>query len=82
MIQQAAREHGFDIRASVMIGDKAIDIEAGRRAGAGTILVLTGYGRATEARADVHPDFAADDLLAAANVIAEMSPERMARARG
>ena len=82
LIEQAAREHGFDIRASLMIGDKAIDIEAGRRVGSRTILVRTGYGRETEARADVHPDFVVDDLLAAANVIAAMSPERMARARG
>lgn len=82
LIQRAAREHGFDVGASVMVGDKAIDVEAGRRAGAGTILVRTGYGRETEARADVRPDFVADDLLAAADVIAAMKPERMVRARG
>src|SRR6185436_3901689 len=42
LIQQAAREHGFDPRDCVMIGDKAIDIETGRQVGARTVLVRTG----------------------------------------
>ncbi len=75
LVQQAAREHGFDPRASVMIGDKAIDIETGRRVGARTILVRTGYGRDTEARGDVSPDLVADDLLEAADAIATLVPE-------
>lgn len=80
LIEQAAREHGFDVRASVMIGDKAIDIETGRRVGARTVLVRTGYGRAFEARGDVPADHVADDLLDAANILA--APLSMARARG
>ena len=35
MIDQAAREHGLDLAASCLFGDKASDIEAGRRAGVG-----------------------------------------------
>jgi len=82
LIQQAAREHGFDARASVMIGDKAIDIETGRRIGARTVLVRTGYGREFEARGDVRADHVADDLLDAANILAAPMSESTARARG
>jgi D-glycero-D-manno-heptose 1,7-bisphosphate phosphatase len=82
LIRQAAREHGFDPRASVMIGDKALDIETGKRVGARTVLVRTGYGRDTEARQDVRPDRVVDDLLQAADTIAEMAPESAAGARG
>ena len=82
LIQQAAREHGFDPRASVMIGDKAIDIETGRQVGARTVLVRTGYGREFEARGDVRADHVADDLLDAANILAAPMSETVARARG
>lgn len=37
MLVQAAREHGIDLSRSVMIGDAASDVEAGRRAGARTV---------------------------------------------
>jgi D-glycero-D-manno-heptose 1,7-bisphosphate phosphatase len=80
LIEQAAREHGFDPRASVMIGDKAIDIEAGRGVGARTVLVRTGYGKEFEARGDVRADHVVDDLLGAANILA--APLSMAHARG
>jgi D-glycero-D-manno-heptose 1,7-bisphosphate phosphatase len=45
MVLRAAAEHAVDLSASYFVGDKAIDIECGRRAGVRTILVLTGYGR-------------------------------------
>jgi len=44
MILEAAAEHGLDLSRSWMIGDKALDIEAGKNAGVRTILVETGYG--------------------------------------
>ena len=44
MLQRAAEEHGLDLGRSWMVGDKAIDVEAGRRAGCRTCLVRTGYG--------------------------------------
>jgi D-glycero-D-manno-heptose 1,7-bisphosphate phosphatase len=45
MLLQAAREHGLDLARSWMIGDKELDLRAGRNAGCRTALVLTGYGR-------------------------------------
>jgi D-glycero-D-manno-heptose 1,7-bisphosphate phosphatase len=44
MIVRAAEEHSLDLRRSILVGDKATDIEAGRAAGVGCcILVLTGH---------------------------------------
>ena len=40
MIEQAAREHGLDLAASCLFGDKTSDIEAGRRAGVGRCWLL------------------------------------------
>jgi D-glycero-D-manno-heptose 1,7-bisphosphate phosphatase len=62
MLIEAAAEFGIDLGASYMVGDKADDIECGRRAGAGAILVLTGYGRWQNAE----PDFTAADAAEAA----------------
>ena len=73
MLLQAASDFAIDLGASFMIGDKAEDIEAGRRAGCRTVLVRTGCGRQSESRlADggPRPDHIVDDLAAAAVVIA------------
>lgn len=45
MFLQARDELGVDLKRSWMIGDKLIDTQAGRRAGARTVLVATGYGK-------------------------------------
>lgn len=44
MLQRAAREFGIDLSASFVIGDRCVDMMAGRAAKCGTVLVLTGYG--------------------------------------
>jgi len=47
MLQAAAAELWLDLAASVMVGDKVSDLEAGYAAGVGTVAhVLTGHGRA------------------------------------
>jgi D-glycero-D-manno-heptose 1,7-bisphosphate phosphatase len=61
MLLRAAEEHGLDLARSWMVGDKDIDLEAGRRAGCHVALVRTGYG----ARMDG----------AAADLVAESLPE-------
>lgn len=45
MVGEAARDLGLDLARSWMVGDRAADIECGRRAGVRTVLVETGYGR-------------------------------------
>lgn len=63
MVLEAAAEFQIDLAASFLVGDKASDIECGRRAGTHTILVRTGYGAALERDpAFVAPDYVADDV--------------------
>jgi D-glycero-D-manno-heptose 1,7-bisphosphate phosphatase len=47
MLLQAAADLALDLRKSWLVGDKAIDVEAAKRAGiAGALQVATGHGRA------------------------------------
>jgi len=68
-LEQAARERGFDPREAFVIGDKASDVELGRRAGSTTLLVRTGYGAEVAGAGDVTADFVVEDLREAARVI-------------
>lgn len=42
MLLRAAREHGLDLAASCLFGDKPSDVEAGRRAGVGRSWLVQG----------------------------------------
>jgi len=44
MLHRAARDLGLDLARSYVIGDRIVDVQAARNAGARGILVLTGYG--------------------------------------
>jgi D-glycero-D-manno-heptose 1,7-bisphosphate phosphatase len=47
MLLQAGSDFGLDLKSSWLVGDKAIDVEAAKRAGiAGALQVATGYGLA------------------------------------
>jgi D-glycero-D-manno-heptose 1,7-bisphosphate phosphatase len=61
MLLEASAQFGIDLSVSYIVGDKSSDIECGRRAGTGAILVLTGYGR----QQDCEPDFRAADVAGA-----------------
>lgn len=77
MIEEAARRMGLDLAASWLIGDKASDIEAARRAGLkGAVIVATGYGAQERevALALCDADFsvvAADDLTGAQTALGD-----------
>lgn len=84
---RAAREFGFRLDQSFVVGDKACDVELGRRVGATTILVRTGHG-AESARvwtspnqlpSVAPPDFIVDDFLAATRAIASRISTRHGR---
>jgi D-glycero-D-manno-heptose 1,7-bisphosphate phosphatase len=44
MLKKARKDHGIHLSQSFVIGDRGIDMQAGRSAGCRTALVLTGYG--------------------------------------
>ena len=79
LLLEAARDHGIDLYRSWMIGDILDDIEAGWRAGCGTVLM--DVGNETEWRwSPIRiPDFRVRDLGAAASSI--LSAPVVARAR-
>ena len=61
MLKRAAQEHNIDLSSAYFIGDVATDIQAGKRAGTTTFLVLTGLGRESyhyyiNAKYDRHED--------------------------
>lgn len=76
LVELAAEELDFDPQASFMIGDKACDIELGRRVGATTLLVRTGYGAQAVAEAVVTADYVVDDLSDATQVIQNLLSAR------
>lgn len=75
MLLQAADDLALDVAKSWMIGDAISDVLAGYNAGCrGTVLVQTGYGAKTD-DGDPAIDLVADDVLSAANKIAEHSDD-------
>jgi D-glycero-D-manno-heptose 1,7-bisphosphate phosphatase len=74
MLVAAARDLGIDLAASVMVGDRASDVAAGRRAGCRTILVLSGSHAAAPIESpdpidDAPPDATCADLAAAVELV-------------
>jgi phosphoglycolate phosphatase-like HAD superfamily hydrolase len=70
--EQVAAEFEADLSKCFVVGDKACDIELGRRVGATTILVRTGYGDRTRQQQGLDPDHVASDLLEAAEIIGRL----------
>lgn len=68
MLLQAAKDLDLDLAASVLIGDKLSDVQAGKCAGLGcTVIVESGHYVDLVARREA--DVVAADLLAAAHVL-------------
>lgn len=63
LLREAADDLRLSLRDSAMVGDKWIDVEAGRGAGGAGILVLTGHG-AEEARQERGTGSGADVVVA------------------
>lgn len=75
MVLRAASEHDLDLRRSWIIGDKKSDIMSAKSVGIKAVLVLTGYGRETEAelvKAGIKVPVC-EDIQAAAKVILKES---------
>jgi D-glycero-D-manno-heptose 1,7-bisphosphate phosphatase len=73
LLEQAARDHGLDLRRSFVVGDRHGDVELAHGVGARAILVRTGYGAGElqwhSTKWPAPPDFIATDLSAAAEWI-------------
>ena len=77
MIDDAAQALNIDLTRSFVVGDRLTDIQAGKNAGATSVLVLTGYGRQAlselERNGDAQPDCIAEDLPAAVEYITQLN---------
>jgi histidinol-phosphate phosphatase family protein len=71
LLKQAALAHRLDLAASWMVGDLLDDIEAGRRAGCGTVLLDVGSETAWRLSPLRTPDQRCPDLLEAARWITQ-----------
>ncbi|CUT03915.1 D-glycero-beta-D-manno-heptose 1,7-bisphosphate 7-phosphatase [Candidatus Chrysopegis kryptomonas] len=79
MLQRASREQNIDLKKSFVIGDRCVDVQAGKTAGATTILVLTGYGRDEYKKCkdeNFEPDFVAENLKEAIEIVKKCLMER------
>jgi D-glycero-D-manno-heptose 1,7-bisphosphate phosphatase len=65
LIKRAQRDLNIDLANSYMIGDKATDVEAGKRAGTKAVFVKSGHGNEEKDKLVEKPDHIADNLLAA-----------------
>ena len=71
LILKAAREHGFSVPDTFMIGDGIVDVKAGRAAGCKTILVasVNGFLLKLLAKENAEPDFLVRTLDEAVEVV-------------
>ncbi len=58
-------------QSSWMIGDKQLDVEAGKRFGLNTILVSTGYGKTEHEKEITYEDYYAETFFEAVKIIIE-----------
>jgi D-glycero-D-manno-heptose 1,7-bisphosphate phosphatase len=77
LIDKAAHDLDIDVNQSFVVGDKWSDVELGRRAGAHSILVKTGYGKGVRPPHVVEPDFIAHTLSEAADWIIKQVGEKV-----
>jgi D-glycero-D-manno-heptose 1,7-bisphosphate phosphatase len=66
MVLQGAREHNIDLRRSIFIGDKEIDVRCGHNAGIKAIRVRTGFDKNT---IDSSADWIAEDFSEATEIV-------------
>ena len=73
LLDRAASEHGLDLAASWVVGDRFADVEIAHRVGGRGILVMTGYGRGEyelhRQKWPSQPDALAENLTEAVRII-------------
>jgi D,D-heptose 1,7-bisphosphate phosphatase len=80
MLLKAAAEYDIDLGASWMVGDILDDVEAGNRAGCGTLLIENGNETVWRLDRNRIPDLVAKDLREASRQIASINQLNLLRA--
>jgi len=80
LFEQAAHDFEFVPEETYFIGDKISDIQAGKRFGLKTVMVMTGHGSLQKDKIDETstPDHIADDLMGAVQHILAIKQENEA----
>jgi D-glycero-D-manno-heptose 1,7-bisphosphate phosphatase len=73
LLKRAGGDFGLDLSRCVLIGDRTVDLEAARAAGAAAWLVRTGYG-GEDGKCGTAPDLTFADLTEAVEAILERQP--------
>ncbi|MBI2578433.1 MAG: HAD family hydrolase [Candidatus Aenigmarchaeota archaeon] len=68
MLEQAALDFKLDLKKCFLVGDRTVDILAGRNAGCTTILVRTGEA-GMDGKYEASPDYVCEDIYDAALII-------------
>ena len=63
MLLQAQKKYSVDLRRSFVVGDRCIDVAAGKAVGAHTVMVATGYGAKDILNCRNQPDLFAGDVM-------------------
>ena len=75
MIDSARSDFDIDMKRSWVVGDKDLDVNLGKRAGTGTVMVMTGYVLKHKPFLEFDPDIFAEDLgQAAEQIVGTTSP--------
>ncbi|MCB1203778.1 MAG: HAD-IIIA family hydrolase [Verrucomicrobiae bacterium] len=74
LLKRAAAEFGLELSSCIFIGDRTVDLQAGRAAGTAAWLVRTGFG-GKDGKCQVLPDSAFDDLGDAVSFLLEKHME-------
>lgn len=74
MIDAMVKKYHIDLASSYIVGDSTADIQTGKNAGLGTVLLGTGL-RGEDGKYKARPDFLADNLLQAAEWILRQEKE-------
>ncbi|MBI4397748.1 MAG: HAD-IIIA family hydrolase [Candidatus Omnitrophica bacterium] len=71
LFRLASKHLAYEKKKTFYIGDKATDVEAGKRFGLKTILVLTGHGKKDSAllKKGFHPNYIVPGLKEAASIV-------------
>ena len=74
LLLRAAKDFDLDLKSCFVIGDRALDVQAGKNAGCVTILVPSPE---TEEKVTPEPDYTASNFYEAAKIVEKVLKERM-----
>lgn len=77
LITKMVKKYNIDLSCSFMVGDTTVDVLTGKNAGIKTILLSTGQAGA-DGKYNVMPDFRAENLISAVEIILQTQEEKLA----